>query len=187
MQFKKIAFLIISASFIFTACDSKKDEISQKKEIIKKDESKIELKTTDLKTITLKKTENGFKFDNFDNKVILLNFFATWCPPCKAEIPHLNNLKNKYKDTFEVIALAVGEKDGNLPSNEKLNNFINEFKINYIVVNSEENFRLADLLGGVKIIPTMFMIDPSGKIMQKYVGIVPEEMMESDIKKALGK
>ncbi len=191
MQFKKIAFFVISASLIFTACDSKKEEKTKvdeiKKEIIKKEETKIKLTTADLQTITFEKTEEGIKFENFENKVILLNFFATWCPPCRAEIPHLNNLKDKYKDSFEVIAVALGEKDGKLTTPEKLNDFISEYKINYIVTNSEENYTAADLVGGVKVIPTMFLINPSGKIVQKYVGIVPEEMMESDIKKALGK
>lgn len=191
MQFKKIVFFIISVSFIFTACDSKKDESTEvkeiKKEIIKKEQTKFNLTTTDLQTISLEKTEDGIKFSNFENKIILLNFWATWCPPCRAEIPHLNNLKRKYKDSFEVIAVALGGKNGKLTPQEELNAFIKEYKINYIVTNSEENYKVADLLGGVRTIPTMFMFDSSGKIIQKYVGVVPEEMMESDIKKALGK
>lgn len=191
MQFKKIAFFIISVSFVFTACDSKKEvstEVKEiKKEIIKKEQTKFNLTTVDLQTISLEKTENGIKFNNFENKVILLNFWATWCPPCRAEIPHLNNLKEKYKDSFEVIAVALGGKDGNLTPQDELNAFIKEYKINYIVTNSEENYKVADLLGGVRTIPTMFLFDPSGKTVQKYVGVVPEEMMESDIKKALGK
>lgn len=191
MQFKKMLFFIISISLFFSACDSKEKESAEvketKKEIVKEEQIKYNLTTTDLQTITLEKTETGIKFNNLENKVVLLNFFATWCPPCRAEIPHLNNLKNKYKESFEVIALSMGGKDGNLTSKEELDKFINEYEINYIVTNSEENYQVADLLGGVKIIPTMYLFDPSGKIVQKYVGIVPEEMMESDIKKALGK
>ncbi len=191
MQFKKMAFFIISVSFIFTACDSKKEESTEikeiKKEIIKKEETKLNLRTTDLQTISLEKIEDGIKFDNFENKVILLNFWATWCPPCRAEIPHLNNLKEKYKDNFEVIAVEVGGQDGKLTAKNVLDDFIKEYKMNYIITNSEENYKLADLLGGVRTIPTMYMFDPQGKIVQKYVGIVPEEMIESDIKKALGK
>ncbi len=116
-----------------------------------------------------------------------LIFFATWCPPCKAEIPHLNNLKEKYKDSFEVVAVSLGERSGGLTSKEKMETFINDFKINYIVSNSEINFDVADAMGGIRSIPTMFLFDPSGKIVQKYVGLVPEEMMETDIKRALGK
>ena len=191
MQFKKIAFFIISVSLVFTACDSKKEESTEvkeiKKETLEKEQTKFNLTTTDLQTISLEKTANGIRFNEFENKVILLNFWATWCPPCRAEIPHLNNLKEKYKNSFEVIAVTLGGKDGQLTPKNELDAFIKEHKINYIVTNSEENYSVADLLGGVKTIPTMFLFDPSGKIIQKYVGIVPEEMMESDIKKALGK
>ena len=191
MQFKKIAFFIISVSFIFTACDSKNEQSTEDKEtkieIVEKEQTKFNLTTTDLQTISLEKTDDGIKFNGFENKVILVNFFATWCPPCKAEIPHLNNLKNKYKDDFEVIALSMGGKNGSLTPIEELNSFIKKYKINYIVTSSEENYKVADFLGGVKIIPTMYLFDTKGKIVQKYVGIVPEEMLESDIKKALGK
>ncbi len=132
----------------------------------------------------MRKTQDGINFKDFENKVILLNFFATWCQPCRVEVPHLNNLKEKYKDSFEVIAIALGGKDGELTPTDELNNFINDFNINYIVTNSEENYALADSVGGVQIIPTMYLYDLEGKTVQKYVGVVPEEMLESDIKKA---
>ncbi|PLY06075.1 MAG: TlpA family protein disulfide reductase [Arcobacter sp.] len=188
MQFKKIAFFIISTTLIFTGCGSKEEKKTEiVKEIVKKEQTKFNLTSTDLQTITLEKTDKGMIFKGLEGKIVLLNFFATWCPPCRAEIPHLNNLKEKYKEKFEVVALDMGGKDGNLTTKEKLNDFINEYKINYIVTNSEENFKVAEVMGGVKIIPTLFLINQTGTIVQKYVGIVPEEMMESDIKKALGK
>lgn len=188
MQFKKIAFFIISATILFTGCDSKKEEKEEvKKEIIKKKATNFKLTSQDLKEINLEKTENGMLFKELKGKVVLLNFFATWCPPCKAEIPHLNNLKEKYKDSFEVVAVNLGERSGGLTSKEKMETFINDFKINYIVSNSEINFDVADAMGGIRSIPTMFLFDPSGKVVQKYVGLVPEEMMETDIKRALGK
>lgn len=187
MQFKKIAFLIISATIIFTGCDSKKEnQDNVKKEIIKK-QSIIQLTTNDAKTLNLEKTDNGIIFEELKGKVVLLNFFATWCPPCQAEIPNLVSLKNKYKDDFEVVAVNVGDKQGVLSSSDNINSFIKENKINYIVTNTEQNFKLSNIVGKIKSIPTMFMFDKSGKLVQKYVGIVPEEMMESDIKKALGK
>lgn len=188
MQFKKIAFFIISATLLFTGCDSKEEKKTEiEKKVVVKEQTKFNLTKTDSQILNLEKIEDGMIFKGLEGKVVLLNFFATWCPPCKAEIPHLNNLKNKYKNEFEVVALAMGEKNGKLTPKEKLDDFINEYKINYVVTNSEENFKIADILGGVQIIPTMYLFDTKGKIVQKYVGIVPEEMMESDIKKALGK
>lgn len=188
MQFKKIAFLIISSALFFTACDSKKEETKEVKiEQIKKEENKITLTSIHNENLTLSKVDDKIIFENMKDKIILLNFFATWCPPCKAEIPHLVNLKNKYKDSFEIIAINVGDRDGVLTPLQQLIDFANEYKINYTITNSPSNFNVADLMGGVRNIPTMFMLDKEGKVIQKYVGIVPEEMMETDIKRALGK
>lgn len=188
MQFKKIAFFVISTTILFTGCDSKKEEKQVvKKEVVKKVQTKFTLTTTNNTIIELEKTKDKLVFKGLEGKVVLLNFWATWCPPCKAEIPHLNNLKEKYKDTFEVIGVAMGERGGHMTSSENINAFIEDYEISYPITNTKENFLVADAMGGIKIIPTMFMIDPAGKIIQKYVGIVPEEMMELDINRALGK
>ncbi len=190
MQFKKLLFLIISALLLLIGCDSKDENTSKaetktlKEKVI---QTKYQLETLDKTPINLTYKDKTLKVDEIQGKVILVNFFATWCPPCKAEIPHLINLKNKYKDNFEIIAVNVGEKSGQITEKITLTNFANEYKINYIVTNSENNFKIADLMGGVRTIPTMYLFDQEGAIVQKYVGIVPEEMMETDIKKALGK
>ncbi|MBT7274559.1 MAG: TlpA family protein disulfide reductase, partial [Campylobacteraceae bacterium] len=109
--------------------------------------------------------------------------FATWCPPCKAEIPHLNNLYTKYKDQFEIVGILL---ENNKPNSE-VQDFINEYSIKYTITNDQKNQNLASIIGNVKSIPTMFLINLDGKIIQKYVGIVPEEMLASDIKRALKK
>ncbi|WP_321311531.1 TlpA disulfide reductase family protein [Halarcobacter sp.] len=181
MQFKKIAFFIISVILVVTGCDSKKDE---KQETIEKKEVKFEITSQLMPKITLEKTADGIDFKELKGKVVLLNFFATWCPPCKAEIPHLINLKNKYKDNFEIIAVNMGEKNGVLSEDKKIQDFIKEYNINYNVSNHNNNFKIADMMGKVEIIPTMFLFDTTGKTVQKYVGVVPEEMMETDIKRA---
>jgi len=183
MQFKKIAFLIISATLLFTGCDSK----DENKEIIKEKQTKFTLQTHDLKNLNIEVRDKEVIVDELKGKVVLLNFWATWCPPCRAEIPHLNNLKKKYKGQFEIIGLNLGKKDGTLLSQEELNRFIEEYEIEYFVTNTEDNFDIANLVGPVVSIPTMFLVDVNGKVVQKYVGIVPEEMMELDIDNALGK
>jgi len=119
----------------------------------------------------------------YEDKIILLDFFATWCPPCKAEIPHLTNIQKKYKDNFEIIGILLEQNK----SNDELNNFIKQHSINYTVVNDVNGQKIANTIGNVRSIPTMFLINQKGNIIQHYLGIVPEEMLESDIKKALGK
>ncbi|WP_424687373.1 MAG: TlpA family protein disulfide reductase [Halarcobacter ebronensis] len=183
MQFKKIAFLIISVTLLFTGCGSK----DEKKEIIKEKQTKFTLQTNDLNSLNIEVKDKQVSIQELQGKAVLLNFWATWCPPCRAEIPHLNNLKKKYKGQLEIVGFNLGKKDGTLLSQEELNRFIEEYEIGYPITNSNDNFEIANLVGPVVSIPTMFLIDPSGKVVQKYVGIVPEEMMELDINNALGK
>ena len=74
-----------------------------------------------------------------------------------------------------------------MKNDEEIKAFMKDFGINYIVTNSSENFDLAKNLGGIKSIPTMFLIEKNGNIFQKYVGLVPNEMMEKKKKKVLEK
>ncbi|NQY20991.1 MAG: TlpA family protein disulfide reductase [Campylobacteraceae bacterium] len=181
MQFKKIAFFAILSLLVFTACDSKnnKNDNVKKEKVISY--PTIILKQVNGQEIEIKTSENKLTIKNYENKVILLSFFATWCPPCKAEIPHLINLQNKYKKDFEIISVLVSDKK----TNEELTSFISEYKINYALTNGEANNELAKHLGGIRTIPTMFMLKKDGTIMEKYLGMVPEEMLESDIQRAI--
>ena len=81
-------------------------------------------------------------------------------------------------DLGEVLSTRIAAKTSTL---------IKEYKINYAVINGPEGFDLAKNLGGIKSIPTMYLINKESTIFQKYVGIVPNEMMEIDIKKVLEK
>ena len=112
---------------------------------------------------------------------MLVNFFTTWCPPCKAEIPHLNNLQEKYKDNLVIISVLLEENK----SNEEVANFIKYNRIYFPITNSSENFQFAKSVGGVKNIPLMFLYDKQGNYSTHYLGAVPEEMLDTDIKKVL--
>lgn len=185
MQFKTLAFLSILSILFFTGCDSKdKNDDTNETKIEKVDKkTDLQLKSTDNTILDIKVEGNNVVVKNHPNKIILLNFFATWCPPCKTEIPNLIKLQEDYKNDFIVISVLLEE----MKSDEEIKVFMKDFGINYTVTNSPENFDLAKNLGGIKSIPTMFLIDKNGKIFQKYVGLVPNEMMEIDIKKVLEK
>ncbi|UTJ05607.1 TlpA family protein disulfide reductase [Arcobacter roscoffensis] len=185
MQFKTLAFLSILSILFFTGCsseDKKTTDVTQEETVIKKS-NEISLTTIDNKTITIINDDNKYKIKEYPNKIVLLNFFATWCPPCKAEIPNLITLQEKYQGDFKVISVLL-EKN---KSNEEIVEFSNKFNINYDVTNTEDNFKLADKIGPIKSIPTMFMLDKNGDVFQKYIGIVPVEMMELDINRLLKK
>lgn len=182
MQFKTFAFLTILTILFFAGCD-KKDE--KEKNLATQDNKKTNftLNTIENHPINLEYENNKIVVNEHQNKIILLNFFATWCPPCKAEIPNLIKLQNDYPNDIKVISILL--EDGK--SNEEILNFSKSFNINYDVLNGKENFEFAKAIGEIKSIPTMFLIDKQSNIFQKYVGVVPFEMMEIDIKKILTK
>ena len=188
MQFKTIAFLSILSILFFAGCDSKEnkeDTNESKVEKVEKKEKRTEfqLKATDGTPINIKLENDKIIVKDHPEKIVIINFFATWCPPCKIEIPNLIKLQEDYKNDLVVISILLEE----MKTNEDLLTFIKEFNINYTVTNSPDGFEFAKEIGGVKSIPTMYLLNKEGTIFQKYVGLVPNEMMEMDIKKVLQK
>lgn len=180
MHMKSVTFLLASALF-FAGCSG--TETAFKDETVTKKEAQpLVLVDTLGNTITITKTSEGIRFSGHEDKAVLLNFFATWCPPCKAEIPHLNALQNNYKDSLSIISVALEEK-----SLEEFKSFIAYYAINYTVTHGEPNFDLAKEVGGVSTIPYSVLYDKNGRYATHYVGAVPEEMMEVDIKKAINR
>ena len=106
MHMKSVTFLLASALF-FAGCGS--TETAFKDETVTKKEAQpLVLVDTLGNTITITKTSEGIRFSGHEDKAVLLNFFATWCPPCKAEIPHLN--KTTTKTLFPLLALPLRKK-----------------------------------------------------------------------------
>lgn len=176
-----LSVTMISLLAIFGAGCDKKDASSLVS--TKNLSQSIALTSNDGKPITLEPVAGGFKVKELEGKATLVVFFATWCPPCKAEIPHLVALQEKYKNDFAVVAILMEE---NKP-NAELAAFMNEHKINYLVANSPANQQAAEAFGGINGIPTMFMFDKNGKQTAYYPGATPEELIEKDILKTLGK
>ncbi len=187
MQFFR--FVMLLSLLLFVGCEDKgalsEESLDGKttSQSVKKTEQIYRLKSFDGKELEIVKQGDGLIFKGYEGKVVLLNFFASWCPPCKAEVPHLINLQNKYGDNFQVVAVIMedNKKDSDVAE------FAQEYGINYYIANSPTNYELAKALGGVKSIPFMILYDPNGKYHTHYMGAVPEEMIELDIKKALEK
>jgi thiol-disulfide isomerase/thioredoxin len=114
-------------------------------------------------------------------KVVLLNFWATWCPPCRAEIPSLVKIKNTYQAKgLEIIGLSV-EFNSNRPK-EYFDKFISDNQINYPVgLANMETLKSY----GINPIPATFFIDKSGRVAYKMEGGYPEEYFIAVIKKLL--
>ena len=111
--------------------------------------------------------------DDLRGKVTLVNFWATWCGPCRAEIPDLIKLQDRYPDQLQVIGVSVDE--GGVAIVE---DFATEYGINYPVVMATPELRRA--FPGVTALPTSFIVDPDGRVVQTHVGLINPGVLEQE-------
>src|ERR1700728_2334849 len=102
------------------------------------------------------------------DKVVLLNFWATWCPPCREEVPELVDLQTRYKDRLQVIGISM---DDDVPPSA-VKRFADKFEINFPVVMASP--ALVREYEGASALPTNFVINRDGRVVQKHVGVFPE-------------
>ena len=112
-------------------------------------------------------------------KVVLLNFWATWCGPCRAEIPELIALQNRYKDRLQIIGLVVDDDDEN-----EIHKVISSEGINYPVALADPETRFA--YGGIAALPTVFVINTDGRVVQKHVGLFDPALYETEVRALIG-
>ncbi|MBI5207459.1 MAG: TlpA family protein disulfide reductase [Candidatus Firestonebacteria bacterium] len=180
---KKIAFLIFFIlSFYLSSCNKTNDNANISSNEIpktKKEEPAVN-NTKKAPDFTLKNINNeNITLSSFDGKVIILNFWATWCPPCRNEIPGFIELYNSYKDkNFVIIGVSL-DNDGKAV----LESFIKEHGINYPVLLG--NNEVTRLYGGIRGIPTTFIINKNRDIVQSFIGFRDKAIFENEIKKLL--
>ncbi|GAC1399142.1 MAG: hypothetical protein NVSMB56_14110 [Pyrinomonadaceae bacterium] len=117
------------------------------------------LKTLDGKTMRLK---------DYMGKVIIVDLWATWCSPCRQEIPHLVELQEKYgAQGLQVVGLDLNDEPA-----DTINSFARELKINYRLAWATQEFA-GELLAGQDSIPQTYIISRDGKILQRFVGFHP--------------
>jgi len=108
-------------------------------------------------------------------KVILLNFWATWCGPCKAEIPGFIELQEKYKDKLTIIGYSVDD------TAELAKKYADEYKMNYPILLGEGREDVQDAYGPIWGIPASFIISKDGKVCRKHMGIAPKAVFEKEV------
>lgn len=119
------------------------------------------------------------KSGDFAGKVVILDFWATWCPPCRAEIPHFVELQREYGEKgLMIVGVSLDEKG---PAVVKP--FAGKFGINYPLVMGDQ--RIVEAFGGIEGIPTTFVIDRQGNIVKRHVGYGSKAEFESAIKPLL--
>jgi thiol-disulfide isomerase/thioredoxin len=118
---------------------------------------------------------------DYTGKVILLDFWATWCGPCKVEIPHFIEFQNKYgKNGLQVVGVSV---DDTLP---KLKPYVAQMKMNYPVLQGLDHEDIQDAYGPLLGIPVTVLISRDAKICLKHAGLHSKDAFENQIKALLG-
>jgi len=130
----------------------------------------FQLTTLDGKPLSLE-SERG--------KVVLLNFWATWCGPCRAEIPDLIALQERYAGKLQIIGLMVDEDDAGV-----VKQVVARTGINYPVAMTSPEIRIK--YGGIAALPTSFVLDTQGRVVQKHEGLRNPALYEAEIRALLG-
>jgi thiol-disulfide isomerase/thioredoxin len=178
---KKYSVLCLSLLFLLliTGCkknvEPKSPEVNSNKPAPGKTES-VEAAPNFVLTST-----NGkdIKLSDYKGKVVIVDFWATWCAPCRKGIPDLVDIQKEFKNDVVVIGISLDQdtKSDVIP-------FMKKFDINYPVVYGS-NEVVTDY-GSINAIPTTFIIDKNGKIADKHIGLVPKSEFINKIKEILG-
>jgi cytochrome c biogenesis protein CcmG, thiol:disulfide interchange protein DsbE len=119
------------------------------------------------------------RLSSYRDKIVLLDFWATWCAPCREETPNLVNLQKEYGDRgLQIIGVSMDD------SAEPVHAFYRQFHMNYPVVMG--NAKTGELYGGVLGLPIAFLIDRNGRIYKKHVGATDPVVLEKEINFLLG-
>jgi len=167
-----IAAILVVAGCLLTAdCSSETVKAaSVKPDSERKQAPEFALKDADGKLVHL---------SDYRGKVVLLDFWATWCGPCKIEIPWFMDMQRKNKDRgFEVLGVSMDDEGW-----EVVKPFLADLQVNYRVVIG--NDATAQLYGGVDALPTTFLIDRGGKIAAVHVGLASRRDFEDGIEELL--
>jgi cytochrome c biogenesis protein CcmG/thiol:disulfide interchange protein DsbE len=137
-------------------------------------------KSSDAPDFTLESLDGkSLRLSDLRGKAVLLNFWATWCGPCKIETPWLVDLQNQYgQNGLQVVGVEMGD-DGK----EEIAKFMKDMGVNYPILIGKE--AVGEAYGGVPALPETFFIGRDGKIVDKIMGLEGKGEIENSIKKAL--
>lgn len=120
---------------------------------------------------------NNVNLSDFKGDAVILNFFASWCPPCRQEVPDFVELQNKYgPEGFSIIGIS-------LVSAEDTKSFAKKMGVNYPMLIDDSV--VSAVYGPIRSIPTTYILDRDHKIVKMYIGGKPKEVFENDIKALL--
>jgi thiol-disulfide isomerase/thioredoxin len=130
---------------------------------------------------SLKNLSDGkdVRLSSLRGKAVLVNFWATWCEPCKIEMPSLVDLQKKYgPQGLQIVGVAMDDAD-----DKEITTFAHKMGVNYLVLRGTE--KVGDLYGGIDHLPMTYYLDRSGKVVDETLGMAGEATFEEAIKRAL--
>ncbi len=191
MKLRKLFCLILVLMFIVAGCKKKEPEPTQQTAQVQVEAEEKPTKPALDKTPPEPAREPAPSFtlqdlngkqvslSDFKGKVVILDFWATWCPPCVKEIPHFIELHEQYKDRgFAMVGISLDHQGISV-----VKSFVQKNQVNYPILMTDG--RVDKAYGGITSIPTTFVIDSAGNIRQKYVGYRDKAIFEADIKALL--
>jgi cytochrome c biogenesis protein CcmG/thiol:disulfide interchange protein DsbE len=119
---------------------------------------------------------------DFRGKVVLVDFWATWCGPCRMAMPHFQDLSVIYKDDLVVIAVSLDQEPLKV-----VPPYIKTTGLTFNVTVDPRAVEVAKAWGGVRSIPTTYLVDRQGKVVMMWVGVNPREVYEAEIRKVIAK
>ena len=144
------------------------------------------LTTIDNKTLVVKSTKNGLEFKDFKNKIVILEFWGTHCPPCLMSIPHYIELTKEYKEKIAMVAVEV-----QMTPKDQLKSFVASKGINYNILTQKENMDFVRYVATRAqwrgAIPYLLIFGKDGQVATIKRGMVSKEYVESIIKQLLNK
>jgi len=132
---------------------------------------------------TLKRVAGGepLTLSSLQGKTVLVDFWDTWCPPCREALPHLQALSQTYAGDLVVVGVALGQE-----GEEKVKAFTTKHGLTFEMVVWDKDPALIQAFGGIESIPTTFLIDSDGIIQKKWVGATSKAGYETAIKSVMG-